>query len=172
MVNAINPIGGIAQSNRLINKAPLLPTDLRTSGPQDSVEFGKDSRVSVGQAQGIVLDRAYEQLRALVDEARTELGIPEGGVYDTSPEATANRIADFALGFFSKYAGNNQLEDDEAGRAQFASFIGKAIETGINEARDILGALQALSPEIGGSIDKTASIIQQRLDDFVANGLG
>ncbi|MBI2424863.1 MAG: DUF5610 domain-containing protein [Candidatus Hydrogenedentes bacterium] len=171
MVNTINPVGGNSEVTRLISRPPLLPTELKTSGPDDIVDFGSSGKVSPGQAQGIVLERAYEQLRAVVGDARADLGIPEGVELDTSPDATANRIADFAIGFFSKYAKNNGLEDNEEGRAQFAKFIGGAIETGIGEARDILGALSALSPQIDNNINQTASVIKQRLDDFVKNGI-
>lgn len=118
----------------------------------------------------MVLERAYNKLKGIVDDARSALGIPEGAVLDTSPEATAGRIADFALGFFDKYAKQHGLADDEAGRQQFADFIGGAIGQGIDEARGILSALQVLDGDTSSKIDQTASIIQQRLSDFVKNG--
>ena len=136
----------------------------------DEVSFSSGG-VSKGQAQHIVLDRAYEKLRTAVGDARTALGIPEGEAVDTSPEATANRIADFAINFFSKYAENNGLADDEEGRKKFADFIGGAIGQGIEEAKGILTALSALNPDIQTGIEDTASYIQKRLDDFVKNGL-
>jgi hypothetical protein len=136
----------------------------------DQVSFSKGD-VSKGQAQGIVLDRAYEKLRAVVGDARTALGLAEGEEIDTSPNATANRIADFAINFFSKYAKNNGLEDNEEGRKQFADFIGAAIGQGIEEAKGILTALSAFDPEIQAGVEDTASYIQKRLDDFVKNGL-
>jgi len=136
----------------------------------DQVAFSKGG-VSEGQAQGIVLDRAYEKLRAVVGDAKSALGIAEGDVLDTSPEATGNRIADFAINFFSKYAENNGLEDTEEGRKAFADFIGGAIGQGIEEARGILTALSALNPDVQTGIDATATHIQKRLDDFVKNGL-
>lgn len=128
--------------------------------------------VSTTEAQEIVLNRAFEKLRAVVAEAREALGIPQGQEVDTSPEATANRIADFALNFFSAYAENNGLANDEEGRAQFADFIGGAIAKGIEEARGILTALSALNPDTESSIDQIASLVQARLDAFIANGLG
>ena len=137
---------------------------------QDRVEFGTSNKVSNDQAMNMVLERAMEKLRAVVGDARAELGIPEGAVLDTSPEATAQRIADFALGFFGKYAENNGLQDDEEGRKQFADFIGGAIDQGISEARDILFALNALNDDVTGQIDQTSELVHQRLDDFVANG--
>lgn len=118
----------------------------------------------------ILTERAYEKLRSVVAEARAELGIPEGSILDTSPEATANRIADFALGFFSKYAKNNGLEDNEEGRRQYVGFIGAAVAKGIDEARGILSALNVLNDGLNADIDKTAGLIQKRFDDFIKNG--
>ncbi|MBI3119084.1 MAG: DUF5610 domain-containing protein, partial [Candidatus Hydrogenedentes bacterium] len=119
---------------------------------QDTVSFGQ-TKVTGSQAQNMVYERAMEKLRAVVDEARAELGVPEGAVLDTSPDATAQRILDFALNFFDKYAEKHGLNDDEAGWKQFADFIGGAIGQGIYEARGILGALNALNPDISANID-------------------
>lgn len=136
----------------------------------DQVSFSKGG-VTEGQAQSIVLDRAYEKLRAVVGDAKSALGIGENDPLDTSPEATGNRIADFAINFFSKYAKNNNLADDEEGRKKFADFIGGAINQGIDEARGILTALSALDSNIQSGIDATSTQIQKRLDDFVKNGI-
>lgn len=137
----------------------------------DFVSFSSNS-VSGNDAQAIVLNQAFEKLRAVVSEARDALGIPAGQEVDTSPEGTANRIADFALNFFSQYAQNNGLADDEDGRTQFAKFIGDAINQGIDEARGILTALSALDDNTGSAIDQIGELVQSRLDDFIANGLG
>ncbi len=169
----VQDISGTQQALPISSKL----TQPRTTQPQafskttrtDTVSFS--GTVSSSQAQNIVVDRAYEQLRAVVGEARAALGIPEGETLDTSPEATANRIADFAINFFSKYAENNKLADDKAGRQQFADFIGGAINKGIGEARGILSALSALDPKIESGINQTADYIQGRLNDFVTNGL-
>jgi len=170
MVNTINPAGSGGDQVFFPNRGKLLPQDLR-AGRKDSVSFG-NGKVSSNEVMQIVTERSMAQLRAVVGEARAELGLPDGAVLDTSPEATANRIADFALNFFGRFAENNKLGDNEEGRRQFADFIGKAINQGISEARNILGALQALNPSVESNIDKTAGIIQQRLEDFVLNGRG
>ena len=93
---------------------------------------------------------------------RAKPAVPFGGGY---------RIIDFALNFFGRYAENNRLADDEEGRTQFASFIGAAIAQGISEAEGILSALNATSESGGFDIGFTRSLIQERLDNFVANGL-
>lgn len=162
-----SPVARAATSHKYSGRE--ISTIARAKG--DRVELGK-AGVSPAKAQSILLERAYNQLRGIVGDAKDALGIPEGLEIDTSPEATANRIADFALGFFDKFLQNSpELANDEAGRGVFADFIGAAIGQGIQEARDILGALSALSPNIQNNIDSTASIIQDRLDQFVLNGI-
>ncbi len=161
-VRNINP-PGLGGSSTPLQQPPVGPSGA------DVAAFGA-SGVSAGQSMNIVIERAMEQLRAVVGEARAELGIPEGAVIDTSPEATANRIADFALGAFESYWKNHDDLNQDDARAAFADFIGKAINQGIEEARDILTALNALNPEVGGNIDTISSIIQERLEAFVTGG--
>lgn len=136
----------------------------------DILDLGKDPALAREKSGQIVLERALNQLRAVVDEARAALGLEESQVLDPSEEATAGRIVDFALQFFARYAENNGLADDEEGRGQFASFIGAAIDQGISEAEGILSALNVTPANSGFDIAKTRSIIQERLADFVANG--
>ena len=172
MVNGVqSPAYPQATGGQAGQKQQVSYQSLRFEAQVDYVSFSS-STVSGSDAQSIVLNRAYEKLRAVVAEAREALGIPEGQGVDTSPEATANRIADFALNFFAQYALNNGLANDEEGRTQFAKFIGDAINQGIDEARGILTALSALNGETGSAIDQIAEFIQGRLDNFVANGLG
>lgn len=142
-----------------------------TQVPGDILDLSAGKSLPATDVLDLVRERAYEKLRGVVNDARSALGIPEGAIIDTSPEATADRIVNFALRFFSKYAENNGLADDEEGRRQFAQFIGGAIGQGIQEARDILQGLQVLTPEADNLIENTASVIQQRLDDFIRNGL-
>lgn len=140
-----------------------------TTKTGDVLQLGASS-ISLFESSNIVLERAFEQLRAVVSDARAELGIPEDTTLDLSPEATAGRIADFALGFFGNFLDNHPELDGDGARAAFVDLIGPAIEQGISEARGILGALSALSGETTGLIDSISSIVQERLDAFLANG--
>ena len=135
----------------------------------DIVSIGQNS-LSDSDSIRVVLEQALEKLRSVVGEAREALGIPEGAVIDTSPEATAGRIADFALGFFDQFRANNpELSDDEA-KSAFVELIGGAIQQGIDEARDILSALNALNGETDDKISTIEQLIQQRLDEFIGGG--
>ena len=167
LVTSINATS--ASQQQLLKPERLIPKDMPVARPRDMLELGVSGRVDSQRAMYIVLERSIEKLRAVVTEARAALGIPEGAVIDTSPEATANRIADFALGAFSAWQKNHADLDEQGAREEFALFIGGAIQQGIGEARGILTALDALSPEVDSNINRTWEIIQERLNDFVGN---
>jgi len=149
----------------------LIPQDLAVQNPRDKVQFGANGAVSQDQSMGVVLDRAMAQLRAVVDDARAQLGLAEGDVPDLSPEGTATAIADFALNAFDAWRKNHTGLGEEDARKQFAAFIGAAVDQGVDEARGILTALNALTPGVGKMVDSIQSMVHGRLDDFVKNGL-
>ena len=171
MVNNINPIEGRpSQVPGIRPNRPVIPNDLRsTSGAAARLEVRGE--VTTTETLDRARERAFAQLRGVVDEARAALNLPEGQAIDTSPEATGERIANFALRFFNDFAENNGLEDTPEGRQQFADFIGGAIGQGIEEAREILQGLEVLSPSVTQLIDDTAAVVDNILNDFVENGL-
>lgn len=142
-------------------------TTRQTGGLPDKVTFGREP-VSPEKSMGIVYERAFAKLQAVVNDARTALGIPEGAVIDTSPEATAGRIADFALGAYDSWRKRHGSMEEDTARQEFSKFIGGAVKQGITEARNILQALNALTDETDSNINSTWEIIQKRLDDFVS----
>ncbi len=171
MISNMEPVqSGMTGSPRIGEHPPLLPKAMKVASKTDRLELGQSGSVNNDQAMSMVLERAMEKLRSVVDQARTELGLPEGAELDTSPDATAGRIVEFALNFFEKYAERNGLEDNEEGRTAYVEFISKAVYQGIDEARGILSALNALNPEISGNIDKTTDIIDQQFENFIVNG--
>ena len=141
---------------------------LEITSVQDILQIGSQP-LTDAQSTNVVLERAMSQLRAVVDEARAALGLPDGAVVDTSAEATGNRIADFALRAFDSFRNNHDDLSDEDAKAAFVEFIGAAIEQGIQEAREILGALSALNPKVDGKITTISEVIHQRLQQFLAN---
>ncbi|PCJ67119.1 MAG: hypothetical protein COA73_00445 [Candidatus Hydrogenedentota bacterium] len=166
-------LGGVSQSQQsILYKSQFSASatfSLSKSGSGDSAQFGSVT-ITASQSIEIVVERSLEKLRAVVTDAREALGLPDGAVIDTSPEATAGRIADFALGAFQAFQNNNPELEGKDARIAFADLIGNAIQKGIDEARDILTALSALSGETSSNIDTISQIIQERLDNFIANG--
>lgn len=171
MDNTISTVSSVRASyTEQAKKVTIIPKDLRVSGPKDILDLGSGTAVSNDQAMGVVLDRAMEKLRSVVTDARKALGLSENETIDTSPEATGNRIADFALSAFDKWAEKHTEVSGDDARKQFAEFIGGAVQQGIGEARSILGSLNALSDTVNQNIDSTWEVVSKRLDDFVQNG--
>jgi hypothetical protein len=133
----------------------------------DTVSFG-NSPVSSKQSMSIVYERAFAKLQAVVGDARAALGLQDGDVLDTSPEATGNRIADFALGSYNSWRERHSDIEEDAAREQFSKYIGGAVQQGIEEARGILQSLNALNGDTDKNINSTWETVQQRLDDFVS----
>ena len=164
-----NTIGGVnpppPNANGLAHRRnPVHPLG-KTQG-NDTVHFGQ-TPVSQQDSMRVILESAYAKIQGVVDDARAELGLEPGAVIDTSPEATADRILGFALNFFEQYRENNSQLNDQEAREKYAEFIGEAIQQGIDEARDILGALSAIDDTTSSGIGQIESIIQQGLDAFV-----
>ncbi len=85
-----------------------------------------------------------------------------------SPEKTAGRILDVATSFFGVSETGQTEGNNEAARRKFADFIGKAIDTGFRQARQILGPLPE---EIEAGVTKTHVLVFSGLEDFVKNGV-
>ncbi len=107
-----------------------------------------------------------QNLESLVESAKADLGVSPDTSFDVTPEATANRIVDFALLAFSQFQENHADLSEEDVRTEFVEFIGKAIGKGIDEARDILKGLNSLTEEVDADISITVDIINQRLQEF------
>jgi hypothetical protein len=132
----------------------------------DTVELGLNPP-STQDALNIVLDRALEQLRQVVGDAQEALGITDTSTLDTSPDATANRIADFALGAFSVFQQNHPELEGDAAKTAFIDLVGGAVAEGIDQARGILDSLSALTPEVQDGITTIQDLVQQRFDAFL-----
>ena len=144
-----------------------------TSGPngrQDIVQLGSQS-MSIELSLEIVVERAQGRVASRMAPHVPE-NAPAWGLRrqmdDFSPEAVSQRIVDFATGFLGAYLENHGDEPADAATTAFADLIRGAIEEGFDQARDILGAMSALSPEIADSIQQTFDLTMQRLDEFFA----
>lgn len=100
-------------------------------------------------------------------EATTETGLNKTySNEDTSPQATADRIVSFATNFYQAFREQNPELNDEDGLEQFMQEIGKGIDQGFADARDILTGLKKLEGKVADDIDETYSLIQKGLQDF------
>lgn len=83
-----------------------------------------------------------------------------------SPEATASRIANFALSFFPAFAADNpDMTYDEQVNA-FQRMVEGAVGQGFSEALAILGNMP---DEVSNQIDETMSLVRDKLSSFFDN---
>jgi len=143
---------------------PSRPGSTKTKST-DRLDIGSE-KITVGSAFRVLTDRVLAQIKAAVDEARAVLGVSPG-LLDTSPEATADRIFNFAVGFFEAYRSQHPELDDETARESFVDLVGGAVQQGIQEARDILTAIAPISESVNAGIDKIAQILENRFTQFL-----
>lgn len=86
---------------------------------------------------------------------------------DNSPEATAGRIVSFITNMFQLFKQNNADKSDSNNIDDYMNQIFKGVDQGFSEARGILESLGALNGDIAGNIDKTYSLVQKSLKDFI-----
>jgi len=110
------------------------------------------------------IEAINEELAPTMGENALQKAADEG--VDTSPEATAGRIVDFATQFFSVYQQQNSSMSFDDQLSGFMDIIGGAIDQGFKEARDILSGLKVLEGDIADGVDKTYGLVQQGLQDF------
>ncbi len=86
---------------------------------------------------------------------------------DNSPEGTAGRIVSFITNMFQLFKQNNPDKADSSNIDDYMNQIFKGVDQGFSEARGILDSLGALNGDIASNIDKTYSLIQKSLKDFI-----
>ncbi|MCI2282798.1 DUF5610 domain-containing protein [Colwellia sp. MSW7] len=121
------------------------------------------------QPLSLLLKTALQGINEALKGTEVETSIEEvyeSGV-DFSPEATAERIVSFSTQFFGSYRDQHpEIAEDEALSA-FVDIISGGIDQGFGEAKDILSGLKVLEGEIGDTIDKTYTLVQEGLQSFV-----
>ncbi|MFJ3057776.1 DUF5610 domain-containing protein [Herbaspirillum sp. NPDC087042] len=86
---------------------------------------------------------------------------------DNSPEGTAGRIVSFITNMFQLFKQNNPDKSDSSNIDDYMNQIFKGVDQGFSEARGILDSLGALNGDIASNIDKTYSLVQKSLKDFI-----
>jgi len=142
----------------------VLPASGEMRSP-DRVDIGSDG-ITPGGAFKVVTERVLSKIQAVVEEARELLGVGPAPI-DTSPEATADRIFNFATGFFETYLAQHPELDDQTARESFVDLVWGAVQQGIQEARDILTAIAPINDSVDAGIDRIAQILEERFIQFL-----
>ncbi|MCF6251856.1 MAG: DUF5610 domain-containing protein [Methylococcaceae bacterium] len=127
-----------------------------------SVSAGNEPMVLLYKA---AIDGIDEVLQDKLGENTIQNAYDSG--LDVSPEATADRIVSMSTGFFSQYHAQNPKMSDEQAAMTFAEIIRGGIDTGFEDAKNILDGLEVLKGDIANNIDITYELVQQGLQDFI-----
>lgn len=85
---------------------------------------------------------------------------------DTSPEATAERIVSFATSLFSIYQKQHGAEDTTQQLDDFLGVIGKGIEQGFADAKEILTGLKVFEGDVETGVADTYGLVMKGLQAF------
>ena len=168
---------GITQSQTLIasiafskstakSQVSLPKAEEKTANLVDVVEIGRP--IDADFAAQVLQDSLEERLNAMLESAGVESTVADllASDADFSPQATAGRIVDFAVGFYEAYQQNHEGEEGKAQLEGFVQLIKGAIEEGFAGAQELLGRLGDISGEIQTNIDETFDLTMKGIDDF------
>jgi len=139
-----------------------------SSGPggmTDVLELGRGEKITVEFSLSILQERTQSKIDARFPES-SGIGLPFDPNLDTSPGATAQRIVDFATGFFGVFRGQHTEMSDQEALNAFMDLIGGAIDEGFAQAREIIESLNAMTSELGDTIGQTYDLVQDKLQSF------
>lgn len=146
--------------------SPALPTPVKVE--DDRVGISLSGWLNVEAVNGILKDSVMEQFNLAHSDVGIDVSVREverAGV-DTSSEAAARRIAEFATGFLGAF-GRNQV--DGLGEEQiggFLSVVRRAIDAEFQKAREFLEGIAEVTETIDESIEWTFIQVNELLDQF------
>ena len=160
------------QSTPAQSQQPLFEPTLAQKQKADlNASIIKSTQVSLGvkdQPLALLLNTALDKINEILAPELGEDAIQktvDSGL-DVSPEATAERIVSLSTAFLSAFKEQHQGEDDSEVLQSFLDIIGSGIDTGFEQARDILDGLSVLEGEVATNIDETYNLVQDKLAMF------
>ena len=166
---------GAAQSQSLISSiagsSQITASTLLSQGPEaprEAVLLSLNRRVDGDFAQRVVADSVQETLTAALDQAGLTLDVESllSSGLDFSPEATSQRIVEFAISFFDAFKNNHQEDGGEEQLDGFVDLIKDAVEEGFAQAGDILAGIGNTPGKVADDIDRTQELVMQGIDRF------
>ena len=165
---------GLVPSQGIISSASFSLPDkaTRIPRPQPSAEsvdrLELSNQIDPGFAATVLQDALAKRLESALQDAGIEVPVEQfvSRGADMSPQATSQRIVEFATGFFDQHAAANAELAVEDRIAAFSTVVTEAVEAGFSDAGDILATLGDLEPEIQANIAETFERVSQGLEDF------
>jgi hypothetical protein len=181
VTSAITPSSTPAQSKHKIStpapaqnseQAPQL-TPAQQQKASLNAAIVESTQVNIGakdQSLALLLNTAIDKINELLAPTLGEDAIQKAADsgMDISPEATAERIVSLSTAFYNAFKEQNSEDEESVVLQKFMDTIGKGIDQGFQEARDILEGLKVLEGDIASNIDQTYTLVQDKLAAFEA----
>lgn len=172
-ISSIQSTLDVARLQKTTNNPATLAT--KTTANSQYIKTSLDPTVSVkNQPMKLVFQAAItklnEQLEPVLGPETLQNSLDQG--LDVSTEATAERIVTHATEFFTAFKQRYDGESEEEVMEKFMQTIGRGIEQGFAEAKEILHGLGVLQGGIASNVDKTYELVQQGLIEFKDRTLG
>ena len=168
---------GTAQSSSLIGSISISTqfdasiTSTQEDGSTEAVMMSVGSTIDINYAEQVLQNELGESFANALKEAGIDgQGMEDlfSGAVDFSPEATAQRIVDFATSFLGAFKGNHADDDGNAQIDGFSQMIKDAVDEGFQQSRDLLDGIGKISSQVAEGVDRTYNLVMQGLDDFAA----
>lgn len=169
---------GTTQSQSLISRISVsakIETSLSSTQADASagaVNLSVGGQIDSNYVQQVLQTELGESLASALNAAGIEgqeLEDVLSGAIDLSPEATSQRIIDFATSFFGSFQNNHVDEDGNTQIDGFSQLIKDAVEEGFTQSRDLLEGIGEISGQVSDDINRTYTLVMQGLDDFAAD---
>ena len=139
-----------------------------TSG-SESVLISLGQQIDLSYSQRVLQDSLTSSFDTALSDAGLELDVQTllSSGLDLSPQATAQRIVDFAVSFFDAFQANH-LDDDgkESQVDSFSALIRGAVEEGFADARSIIEGIGPIREGVAADIDETFELTMRGIDEF------
>jgi hypothetical protein len=126
------------------------------------------SNSAAGNPMQLLYKTAIEEINKQLEPVLGENAVQSAyeSEVDVSPEATAKRIVQGATAFYEAFKSQNSQLSEEESLNEFLNVISSGIDTGFDDAKDILESLSVLEGDIASNVDSTYDFVQQGLNSF------
>jgi hypothetical protein len=126
------------------------------------------SNSAAGNPMQLLYRTAIEEINKQLEPVLGENSVQSAyeSELDVSPEATAKRIVQGATAFYEAFKSQNSQLNEEESLNEFLNVISAGIDTGFDDAKNILESLSVLEGDIATNIDRTYDFVQQGLSSF------
>lgn len=149
-----------------VTAARILSADPKA--PDEAVVLSVNRRIDFEYTQRVLSDSVENRLDKALEKAgldtKAESLLQEG--LDLTPEATAERITQFATSFFGAYQANNPDVEAEQQVNDFTELIKGAVEEGFADAKEILSGIGRIPAQVGEDMDRTLELTMAGIDRF------